>query len=140
MRFSRSEVRVIVREHLKKSLALLAMTAGMLLLNACGIDPPQQKVVVEGGDAARGRELIDRYGCGSCHDVPGIANAHGQVGPPLDGIAVRSYVGGILPNTPANMVAWICRPQAFAPGTAMPDLGIAEAAGRDIAAYLYTLR
>ena len=116
-----------------------AVALAMLALNACGIDPPKAEVVA-GGDPARGRGYINQYGCGSCHAVPGIANAHGQVGPPLDAIAVRAYLGGILPNTPDNMVAWLCRPQSFAPGTAMPDLGISEATGRDIAAYLYTLR
>jgi cytochrome c len=116
-----------------------ATAVAVLLLCAC-IDPPRQNVVVERGDAARGREHVDRYGCGSCHVVPGIPNADGRVGPSLDRIAERSYVGGILPNTPENMVAWIARPQAYAPGTAMPDLGIAEPTARDIAAYLYTLR
>ena len=128
------------RSGIASSRLLLAMTAGLLLLTACGVDPQQQTIVVEGGDAARGREQVDRYGCGSCHVIPGIPNADGKVGPPLDRIAGRSYLGGILPNTPQNMVAWICRPQAYAPGTAMPDLGIPESTGRDIAAYLYTLR
>ena len=147
MRSSASEARVSAERasdrEAENGLSVLCGAAvvafAVLALNACGIDPPQ-KLAVAGGDEVRGRDAIDRYGCGSCHAVPGIASARGQVGPPLDHIAQRSYVGGILPNTPDNMVAWICRPQSFAPGTAMPDLGISEATGRDIAAYLYTLR
>lgn len=93
-----------------------------------------------GGDPQRGRELIDRVGCGSCHVIPGIARARGRVGAPLGGIATRSYVGGALPNTPANMVAWIQHPQRIDPATAMPDLGLSDAEARDVATYLYTLR
>ena len=97
-------------------------------------------MTVAGGDEKRGRELVERYGCGGCHVVPGVSNARGQVGPPLEGIATRAYLGGILPNTADNMVAWIRFPQKFAPRTAMPDLGVNEAEGRHIAAYLYTLK
>lgn len=109
-----------------------------LALCACGRREPEQPVA--GGDTERGRAQLARYGCGSCHVVPGIPGARGQVGPPLDRIAVRAYVGGILPNTAENMVAWIREPQKFAPRTAMPNLGVSEAEGRDMAAYLYTLK
>lgn len=92
------------------------------------------------GDVKRGRELIERYGCGSCHVIPNIANARGHVGPPLAGIASRSYLGGMLANTPDNMILWIREPQKVDPRTAMPNLGVSEPEARDITAYLYTLR
>jgi cytochrome c len=117
-----------------RTLALIAVLA----LAACGESEPRTRVA--GGDAHRGAALVERYGCGSCHVVPGVSTAQGQVGPPLGGVAARAYVGGILPNTAENMVAWIRHPQQFAPRTAMPDLGIDEADGRHIAAYLYTLK
>jgi cytochrome c len=109
-----------------------------LALAGCGNETAQ--VQVAGGDHKRGREFLERYGCGSCHLVPGIASARGQVGPPLDGIGRRSYLGGVLPNTPDNMVAWIRHPQKFEPDTAMPDLGVSEPEARDMTAYLYTIR
>ena len=93
-----------------------------------------------GGDPARGRDAIRRYGCDTCHTIPGVATAHGNVGPPLTAIAVRSYLGGEVENTPANMQLWIRHPRDIEPRTAMPDTGVTEADGRDIAAYLYTLR
>jgi cytochrome c oxidase assembly factor CtaG len=96
--------------------------------------------VIAGGDVERGRQTIETMGCGACHVVPGVPGAAGQVGPPLDGIAKRAIIGGVLPNTPANMVAWIEDPPSLAPRTAMPNLGIAPHAARDIVAYLYTLR
>ena len=107
-------------------------------LAACDESSPQPPVA--GGDDARGREFVERYGCGSCHVVPGIPSARGQVGPPLDSIARRSYLGGVLPNTAQNMIAWIRHPQKYAPKTAMPDLGVSEPEARDMTAYLYTLR
>jgi cytochrome c1 len=61
------------------------------------------------------------------------------VGPPLKGVASRVIIGGVLPNSPENMVLWLRHPQKVAPLTAMPDLGVTEQDARDIAAYLATL-
>lgn len=90
-----------------------------------------------GGDTDQGRQAILRYGCGSCHTVPGIRGATGRVGPQLTDFKEQTFIGGQIPNTPSNLVQWIRDPQRFAPGTAMPDLGVTEAEARDIAAYLY---
>jgi cytochrome c2 len=93
-----------------------------------------------GGDPENGRLLLRQFGCGSCHEIPEVAAAKGRVGPPLGGIARRVYLGGVLPNTPENMAAFIRAPQRADPRTAMPDLGVSEAHARDMVAYLYTLR
>jgi cytochrome c1 len=93
-----------------------------------------------GGDAARGKLTIGRSGCGSCHEIPGIANARGLTGPPLTHFARRTIVAGLLPNTPQNLVHWVRQPQAVVPNNAMPDSGLTDAQARDVAAYLYTLR
>jgi len=94
---------------------------------------------VAGGDAERGRRALAAYGCGGCHTIPGVPGARARVGPPLTDFADRAYVAGRLPNQPAELVRWIRDPQGVSPGTAMPNLGVGEAAARDIAAYLYTL-
>jgi cytochrome c len=93
-----------------------------------------------GGRAARGRAEIRSYGCGACHVIPGIPGATGRVGPSLADIAHQSFVGGVVSNTPENMIAWIQDPPALSPRTAMPNLNVSSADARDIAAYLYTLR
>jgi cytochrome c2 len=116
----------------------IGLVAVLCIAAGCGERSPT--VAVTGGDDRRGREFMDRYGCGSCHVIPGIARARGHVGPPLDGIAQRSYLGGVLPNTPDNMIMWIRYPQKVDPRTAMPDLGVSDPEARDMAAYLYTLR
>ena len=69
-----------------------------------------------------------------------MPGADGVVGPSLDGIAGRVYLGGTVANTPANMMHWIQHPRDIAPRTTMPDIPMAEHEARDIAGYLYTLR
>jgi mono/diheme cytochrome c family protein len=91
------------------------------------------------GDAAAGRRAVAQHLCATCHVIPGMVSATGQVGPPLAGIARRSYIAGFIANTPQNMVRWLKNPQELAPFSAMPPLGLGDRDARDIAAYLYTL-
>lgn len=95
--------------------------------------------LVAGGDAALGRKAVGRHGCATCHYIPGFATDAAGVGPPLTHVAQRAYIAGSLANEPENLVRWIMNPQAIEPGTAMPNLGIAEMEARHIAAFLYTL-
>lgn len=97
-------------------------------------------IQLTGGDPDRGVSAIGRYGCASCHTIPGIRGANALVGPPLIRIASRSYLAGQLQNTPPNMVRWIQHPQRVEKGTVMPEMGVTGNDARDIAAYLYTLR
>jgi cytochrome c len=110
------------------------------LLAGCQGDVEATAAAMTGGVPARGKETIRRYGCEACHSIPGVSGARGQVGPPLDGIANRTHLAGQLTNTPEHLIRWIRDPQGIQPGTAMPDLGVTEQDGKDIAAYLYTLR
>lgn len=107
-------------------------------LGACGESARTE--VVPAGDAERGRLLLRQYGCGSCHRIPGVAAADGNIGPPLDRIGKRVYLAGVLPNSPANMVRWIRAPQAIKPQTMMPNLQVAEPHAIDMMAHLYRLR
>ena len=100
----------------------------------------QQGAAITGGDPPRGRAAIFKYGCGSCHTVAGIFDAHGLVGPPLTGIGNRMYVAGVLPNTPDNIVRWIRNPKEINEKTAMPALGVTQQDATDIAAYLYSTK
>ncbi|HEY0513490.1 MAG TPA: c-type cytochrome [Thermoanaerobaculia bacterium] len=123
--------------------ASLVLMALAVLIIGCQNGPSEverQAVAMTGGVPAHGKEVIRTYGCVSCHTIPGIDGARGQVGPSLAGIAARTYLAGKLPNQPANMIKWIRQPQEVSPGTAMPELGVTEQDGKDIAAYLYTLR
>jgi cytochrome c len=92
---------------------------------------------ITGGNVDRGKRLFSAYGCGGCHSLTGVPQARGLVGPTLDGIGSRAVIAGRLENKPDNLIRWIRHPQGVSPGTAMPNLGVGEADGRDIAAFLY---
>lgn len=92
------------------------------------------------GDASRGPALLASYGCRSCHVIPGVAGPQARVGPRLAGLADQMFIGGVLPNRPANLVRWIRFPQEVDNRTVMPYLGVSERDARDIAAYLYGVR
>jgi cytochrome c2 len=93
---------------------------------------------ITGGDPKRGEAMFIAYGCGGCHGAKHVRKASGMVGPPLDGVAIRTVLAGRLANNPTNMQKWIRDPQQVSPGTAMPDLDVGEGDARDIAAFLYT--
>ena len=117
----------------------------VLLLLLCACDRKQERFqaaaqLTGGGNAEAGMDDLRKYGCSGCHTIPGIEGAQGLVGPPLNQFAERVYIAGRLPNTPENLMLWIQKPQQVVPNNAMPDMGIGEQDGRDIAAYLYTLR
>jgi putative membrane protein len=114
------------------SLLLVPLVA--LALGGCAQhDSAQQR------DARRGAQLINQYGCGSCHTIPGVRGADGLVGPPLTKFGSRSYIAGELVNSGPDLQRWIEDPQAIEPGNAMPDLGVTPEDAQDIAAYLFTL-
>lgn len=118
------------------------LTATVLLPLALGgcRDGAQGAETAYGGKAHRGAALIRKFGCGGCHTIPGIDGADGLVGPPLDHMASRVYIAGVLRNSTDNMMKWLRDPQSVVPNNAMPDMGISEQQARDITAYLDTLK
>jgi cytochrome c len=96
--------------------------------------------ITGGGNPSTGKDTIRHYGCQGCHSIPGIRDANGVVGPPLDHLSQRVYLAGELPNTTENLMHWIQKPHDVHPRTAMPDMGVTDQDARDIAAYLYTLK
>ena len=107
-----------------------------VLAAACNDEP----VTAVPGDPKAGRAALERYQCGACHAIPGIAGARGLVGPPLTEYGQRVYIAGKFPKEPALLAKWIQDAPALAPQTAMPNVGVTEADARDIAAYLLQLR
>lgn len=118
-----------------------AFVCALAALSSCQQAELERKAeAMTGGSPRRGVEAINRYGCATCHTIPGVPGATALVGPNLQQVASRMYLAGVLPNTPDNMVRWIQHPRDVDPLTAMPNLGVNDADARDIASYLYTLK
>jgi len=127
-------------------IALIAGAAGLALV-AGVVEHKQQsnesRIKAEqltGGSMVAGKAALQHYGCGGCHEISGLPEASGGVGPSLSGIAVRTELAGHLQNNPENMIRWVRDPQGVAPGNGMPNLGVSERDAKDMAAYLYTLQ
>ena len=135
------EVNRRVLELMKLFLAA-ALAALVLFVASCDRNNEAERAArsMTGGEPSRGRAAITRYGCSACHTIPGVKGATALVGPPLDRIASRSYIAGVMPNSPENMIRWIENPPGIDKMTAMPNLGVNDQDARDIASYLYTLK
>jgi cytochrome c len=135
-----------MRERRRKSEVLKLFAAcvfacALAAVSACQqVELERKAQAMTGGSPQRGKAAIGRYGCGTCHTIPGVEGASALVGPNLEQVASRMYVAGVLPNTPDNMIRWIQHPRDVDPLTAMPNLGVTDQDARDIAGYLYTLK
>lgn len=132
--FTKALPRISPLEYANATKAPLQASAPAPALHSVGAQPQAAE-----GNPKLGNYAIYQYMCATCHTIPGIVGANTNVGPDLADIARRRYIGGVLLNTPENMVRWLRNPQAIDPLSAMPDLGVNEKDARDIAAYLYTL-
>jgi cytochrome c oxidase subunit 2 len=85
------------------------------------------------GEAAMGAKLFNTMGCANCH----LTN----VGPNLTHISTRETIGaGVLTNTPENLKKWLLNPQAYKPGSYMPNMKLSDQQVNQIVAYLETLK
>jgi cytochrome c len=128
---------IAIKRRMSLSWATLALAG--LALAACD-DKSENGLVNFSGDARRGAALVKHYQCGSCHLIPKIDDAGGNVGPPLLHVGTRTYIAGFIHNSPENMALWIQDPQKALPGNAMPRMGVTPQDSRDITAFLYTLK
>jgi cytochrome c oxidase subunit II len=88
----------------------------------------------------RGERVFEAQACASCHTIRGTP-ARGRVGPDLTHVMDRSTLAALtIPNTEAQMRAWIRDPQHVKPGNRMPALGLDDRELDDVVAYLRGLR
>jgi mono/diheme cytochrome c family protein len=122
-------------------LLILATVLAVAALAANDLRDKQKRseraIRIVGGDPDQAVVAMVRYGCGACHQIAGVRMPGGLAAQPLSGISERLYVGGVVENTPSNLVGWIVNPKAYNARTAMPVTGISEPEARNVAAYLY---
>ncbi|WP_437277443.1 cytochrome c [Sorangium sp. So ce375] len=100
---------------------------------------------LEGASAARGRELYEAKGCGTCHAFTGTAGLTAVA--PVKGMEKETRAAiALAPDLrhardrmeTADLVAWVLDPGAIKPGTPMPQVPMSPAEARDIAAFIVT--
>jgi cytochrome c1 len=119
-----------------------ALLASLLLLLGCNYFRTfdfARGAHLTGGDPQLGRKKLADHSCVSCHIVPGVPNATGNLAPSLASWSKQGKIVDTFPNTPANLEQWIQSPARLKPDTTMPDMNVSSADSRDIAAYLYSL-
>lgn len=107
-------------------------------LSACK-QPPDTRYSPDAKAVERGLAAIERAGCAACHEVPGIDWPKGRTGPSLVGFDDIGPIAGALPNTPANLAAFVRNAPQAKPGSTMPAMPLSEEESRDVAAYLYAI-
>lgn len=91
-------------------------------------------------NAQQGRRVFEEQACMNCHTISGTV-ANGRYGPDLTHLMSRETIAaGIVPNTPANLKAWIASPDSFKPGSLMPAMHLTDTQNDQLVAYLTTLR
>jgi len=99
-----------------------------------------QAAAPNGTAEQRGHEYFTGMPCANCHTISGTS-ARGRIGPDLTHLASReTLAAGRLRNTPDQLSAWLHDPDAFKPGSHMPNLRLTDEQRGDIVQYLETLK
>ena len=102
----------------------------------------------QGGDAARGKDLVDNIGCMGCHIAQDTVK-DGKTGAvrvaKRDDFPLERHFGfnltGVGTKTNANWVFnWVKNPKAYDPFAPMPSLRLTDQEASDITAYLMSLQ
>ena len=94
---------------------------------------------VRGADIDKGRVVFLENACQSCHAIAGVSS--GTYAPDLTHLMSRAtFAGGMIPNTPQNLKAWIDDPAQIKPGCDMPSLKLSPTQIEQLVAYLVTLK
>jgi mono/diheme cytochrome c family protein len=123
-------------DHLPRTVwVLLALT---LSTGACKA-PPEARTDMPPASAERGKAVIERVGCGSCHSISGVSWPQGKGAQALTGLNRRAWIAGTLPNRPETVAAFVRNAPALKPGTTMPAMPMSLQDSYDVAAYLYEI-
>lgn len=90
----------------------------------------------QGGDARRGKLLVETIGCEGCHVVGNDTRVREQRGTSYDIAPELSRVGSKV--NPDWLYDWVRNPRHYHPGTKMPSLRITDLEAKDLVAFLMT--
>lgn len=116
--------------------AAWAPVLGCFAFAAACKPPPESRYEFDAKSVERGKLAIERVGCASCHEIPGVTWPQGRLGPSLAGFDDIGVIAGTLPNTPANLAAFVRNAPQAKPGSTMPAMPLTPQEARDVAAYL----
>ena len=134
-----------LREAERRSSARTAAAASsalllVLLLAGCDDNVPQAAAENLGGNPRHGAALINQYGCGACHTIPGDCRCWR----PSWTAAERDRATGLSRGRPAQLagehVRVATRPATIRARQRDARMGISASDARDLTAFLYTLR
>jgi cytochrome c2 len=105
------------------------------------VDAPS--LSLDGADLAKGRELLEAKGCGSCHAFSGVAALAGGTPPKLGEKELRTAVA-LAPDLrfsrdryrAGELARWLADPKAVKPDTAMPLTPLTPDETKHIVAYI----
>lgn len=90
----------------------------------------------KGGNADKGKELIETVGCVGCHMVEGIDEKWNNVGN-----RKGTYLTGTGSKVDADwLVSWLKKPDHYDPTSVMPSFRLTDQEANDITAYLMNLK
>jgi cytochrome c oxidase subunit 2 len=100
----------------------------------------QKQPAMQDASVAEGQAVFLHNACISCHTIAGTV-ATGSFGPDLTHVASRdTLASGSVPNTAANIRAFVDNPAHFKPGALMPPMHLNEHDLNAVTAYLTTLK
>ncbi len=95
-----------------------------------------QKGISAGGNAARGKDIVETVGCKDCHVIAGDTRVRAARGFSYDIAPELTHAGSKL--DPDWAFEWIKNPRQYRPHTRMPNLRLSDQEARDVVAFLMT--
>lgn len=134
-----------LRPRLDTTMPRLRLADGDAEALAAALVPDAEPALAQApGDPDRGRDLLTRKGCMTCHVFTGVPEiAIGPLDVALDATTMRRATAQ-APDLrfardrlrPAALHAWLADPPAHKPGTLMPRISLRPDEVRDLAAYI----
>jgi len=130
-------------QHAQMRFSVIVVTAAEFEAWIQAQNTPAAAVETLTGDVAAGAAaFIDpQNACIACHQIDGVPQAVGKVGPNLTHVGSRAYLaGGILANNPENLAHWLRNPQGVKPGNLMKIRELDDQTVSNLVAYLSSLK